>query len=138
MKINELEAAVKNLFDSKRTGLSEEYQAKLDGYVERTTNVKHLITLLNEEDLEKALDDREAKRESNLKYQNKKNTEENTYPNLFKSNFDVELKYADYDSLAKINDMLTEKLAEVQDLMKKQKSAKIAELEEQLKKLREL
>lgn len=138
MKINELEAAVKTLFESKRSQLSEEYQRKLDGYAERTTNVNHLITLLNEEDLSKALDDRESKRESNLKYQNKKVSEENTFENLFKKNFDVEIKNADFDSLAKIKDMLTTKLEEVQDLMKTKKLSKIAELEEKLKKLREL
>lgn len=138
MKINELEAAVKTLFESKRSQLSEEYQRKLDGYAERTTNVNHLITLLNCEDLSKALDDRESKRESNLKYQNKKVSEENTFENLFKKNFDVEIKNADFDSLSKIKDMLTTKLAEVQDLMKTKKLSKIAELEEKLKKLREL
>lgn len=138
MKINELEAAVKTLFDSKRSQLSEEYQIKLDGYAERTTNVNHLITLLNCEDLSKALDDRESKRESNLKYQNKKASEENTFENLFKKNFDVELKNADFDSLAKIKDMLDVKIFEVDQLMKTKKLSKIAELEEKLKKLREL
>ena len=138
MKINEIESAVKTLFESKRSQLSEEYQKKLDGYAERTTNVNHLIALLNCEDLSKALDDRESKRESNLKYQNKKVSEENTFENLFKKNFDVELKNADFDSLSKIKDMLDVKIFEVDQLMKSKKADKIAELEEKLKKLREL
>ena len=45
MKVNELESAVKALFESKRANLSEEYQAKLDSYAERTTNVKNLMGL---------------------------------------------------------------------------------------------
>ena len=138
MKVNELESAVKALFESKRANLSEEYQAKLDSYAERTTNVKNLIALLNEENLAEALDNREAKREANLKYQqNKKAEDENTFPNLFKNNFEIDLKNADYDSLASISKMLSSKLEEVQELMKKQKMSKIAELEAQLKELRE-
>ena len=137
MKVNELESAVKALFESKRANLSEEYQAKLDSYAERTTNVKNLIALLNEENLAEALDNREAKREANLKYQAKKSEDENTFPNLFKNNFEIDLKNADYDSLASISKMLSSKLEEVQELMKKQKMSKIAELEAQLKELRE-
>ena len=137
MKVNELESAVKALFESKRANLSEEYQAKLDSYAERTTNVKNLIALLNEENLAEALDNREAKREANLKYQAKKAEDENTFPNLFKNNFEIDLKNADYDSLASISKMLSSKLEEVQELMKKQKMSKIAELEAQLKELRE-
>ena len=137
MKVNELESAVKALFESKRANLSEEYQAKLDSYAERTTNVKNLIALLNEENLAEALDNREAKREANLKYQAKKAEDENTFPNLFKNNFEIDLKNADYDSLANISKMLSSKLEEVQELMKKQKMSKIAELEAQLKELRE-
>ena len=137
MKVNELESAVKALFESKRANLSEEYQAKLDSYTERTTNVKNLIVLLNEENLAEALDNREAKREANLKYQAKKAEDENTFPNLFKNNFEIDLKNADYDSLASISKMLSSKLEEVQELMKKQKMSKIAELEAQLKELRE-
>lgn len=137
MKVNELESAVKALFESKRANLSEEYQAKLDSYAERTTNVKNLIALLNEENLSEALDNREAKREANLKYQAKKAEDENTFPNLFKNNFEIDLKNADYDSLASISKMLSSKLEEVQELMKKQKMSKIAELEAQLKELRE-
>ena len=137
MKVNELESAVKALFESKRANLSEEYQAKLDSYAERTTNVKNLIALLNEENLAEALDNREAKREANLKYQAKKAEDENTFPNLFKNNFEIDLKNADYDSLASISKMLSSKLEDVQELMKKQKMSKIAELEAQLKELRE-
>ena len=137
MKVNELESAVKALFESKRANLREEYQAKLDSYAERTTNVKNLIALLNEENLAEALDNREAKREANLKYQAKKAEDENTFPNLFKNNFEIDLKNADYDSLASISKMLSSKLEEVQELMKKQKMSKIAELEAQLKELRE-
>lgn len=137
MKVNELESAVKALFESKRANLSEEYQAKLDSYAERTTNVKNLIALLNEENLAEALDNRESKREANLKYQAKKAEDENTFPNLFKNNFEIDLKNADYDSLASISKMLSSKLEEVQELMKKQKMSKIAELEAQLKELRE-
>lgn len=137
MKVNELESAVKALFESKRANLSEEYQAKLNSYAERTTNVKNLIALLNEENLAEALDNREAKREANLKYQAKKAEDENTFPNLFKNNFEIDLKNADYDSLASISKMLSSKLEEVQELMKKQKMSKIAELEAQLKELRE-
>ena len=137
MKVNELESAVKALFESKRANLSEEYQAKLDSYAERTTNVKNLIALLNEENLAEALDNREAKREANLKYQAKKAEDENTFPNLFKNNFEIDLKNADYGSLASISKMLSSKLEEVQELMKKQKMSKIAELEAQLKELRE-
>jgi hypothetical protein len=72
-----------------------------------------------------------------LKYQAKKAEDENTFPNLFKNNFEIDLKNADYDSLASISKMLSSKLEEVQELMKKQKMSKIAELEAQLKELRE-
>lgn len=133
-----LDAAVKSLLETKRAELSEEYQVKLDGYVERTTNVQHLINLLNEGDLEKALDDRENKRQSNLKYQEKKNADENTFENLFKKNFDLNLEKADFDSLSKIKEMLDVKIFEVDQLMKSKKADKIAELEEELKKLRNL
>lgn len=70
-------------------------------------------------------------------YQAKKAEDENTFPNLFKNNFEIDLKNADYDSLANISKMLSSKLEEVQELMKKQKMSKIAELEAQLKELRE-
>ena len=58
MEVKNLDQAVRDILANKRESLSEEYRTKLDEYIDRTTNPNHLIKLLNEEDLEKALDER--------------------------------------------------------------------------------
>ena len=138
MKIEDMNSAVKSLYESQRAKLSEEYKEKLDNYITRTTNVKHIIKLLNEDDTAKALDDRESKRKSNQAYQAKKTMNENDYISLFKKNFDLELTNADFDSLLEISRLLQEKVLYVTDLLKEGKKAKVAELEAKLKHLKAL
>jgi hypothetical protein len=138
MEVKNLDQAVRDILANKRESLSEEYRTKLDEYIDRTTNPNHLIKLLNEEDLEKALDERETKREANLKYQQNKKDEENTYPNLFKKNFDVELKDATFDDLEVIKGFLTTKITQIDELLSKKKLSRISALEEELKRLKAL
>jgi hypothetical protein len=138
MEVKNLDQAVRDILANKREFLSEEYRTKLDEYIDRTTNPNHLIKLLNEEDLEKALDERETKREANLKYQQNKKEEENTYPNLFKKNFDVELKDATFDDLEVIKGFLTTKMTQIDELLSKKKLSRISALEEELKRLKAL
>lgn len=138
MEIKNLDQAVRDILANKRESLSEEYRTKLDEYIDRTTNPNHLIKLLNEEDLEKALDERETKREANLKYQQNKKDEKNTYPNLFKNNFDVELKDATFDDLEVIKGFLTTKITQIDELLSKKKLSRISALEEELKRLKAL
>lgn len=138
MEVKNLDQAVRDILANKRESLSEEYRTKLDEYIDRTTNPNHLIKLLNEEDLEKALDERETKREANLKYQQNKKDEENTYPNLFKKNFDVELKDATFDDLEVIKGFLTTKMTQIDELLSKKKLSRISALEEELKRLKAL
>lgn len=138
MEVKNLDQAVRDILANKRESLSEEYRTKLDEYIDRTTNPNHLIKLLNEEDLEKALDERETKREANLKYQQNKKDEENTYPNLFKKNFDVELKDATFDDLEIIKGFLTTKMTQINELLSKKKLSRISALEEELKRLKAL
>jgi hypothetical protein len=138
MEVKNLDQAVRDILANKRESLSEEYRTKLDEYIDRTTNPNHLIKLLNEEDLEKALDERETKREANLKYQQNKKEEENTYPNLFKKNFDVELKDATFDDLEIIKGFLTTKITQIDELLSKKKLSRISALEEELKRLKAL
>lgn len=138
MEVKNLDQAVRDILANKRESLSEEYRTKLDEYIDRTTNPNHLIKLLNEEDLEKALDERESKREANLKYQQNKKDEENTYPNLFKKNFDVELKDATFDDLEVIKGFLTTKITQIDELLSKKKLSRISALEEELKRLKAL
>jgi hypothetical protein len=138
MEIKNLDQAVRDILANKRESLSEEYRTKLDEYIDRTTNPNHLIKLLNEENLEKALDERETKREANLKYQQNKKDEKNTYPNLFKNNFDVELKDATFDDLEIIKGFLTTKITQIDELLSKKKLSRISALEEELKRLKAL
>jgi hypothetical protein len=138
MEIKNLDQAVRDILANKRESLSEEYRTKLDEYIDRTTNPNHLIKLLNEENLEKALDERESKREANLKYQQNKKDEKNTYPNLFKNNFDVELKDATFDDLEIIKGFLTTKITQIDELLSKKKLSRISALEEELKRLKAL
>jgi hypothetical protein len=138
MEVKNLDQAVRDILANKRESLSEEYRTKLDEYIDRTTHPNHLIKLLNEEDLEKALDERETKREANLKYQQNKKDEENTYPNLFKKNFDVELKDATFDDLEVIKGFLTTKMTQIDELLSKKKLSRISALEEELKRLKAL
>lgn len=138
MEVKNLDQAVRDILANKRESLSEEYRTKLDEYIDRTTNPNHLIKLLNEEDLEKALDERETKREANLKYQQNKKDEKNTYPNLFKNNFDVELKDATFDDLEVIKGFLTTKITQIDELLSKKKLSRISALEEELKRLKAL
>ena len=138
MEIKNLDQAVRDILANKRESLSEEYRTKLDEYIDRTTNPNHLIKLLNEENLEKALDERESKREANLKYQQNKKDEKNTYPNLFKNNFDVELKDATFDDLEVIKGFLTTKMTQIDELLSKKKLSRISALEEELKRLKAL
>ena len=138
MEVKNLDQAVRDILANKRESLSEEYRTKLDEYIDRTTNPNHLIKLLNEEDLEKALDERETKREANLKYQQNNKYEENTYPNLFKKNFDVELKDATFDDLEVIKGFLTTKMTQIDELLSKKKLSRISALEEDLKRLKAL
>lgn len=138
MEVKNLDQAVRDILANKRESLSEEYRTKLDEYIDRTTNPNHLIKLLNEENLENALDERESKREANLKYQQNKKDEKNTYPNLFKNNFDVELKDATFDDLEIIKGFLTTKITQIDELLSKKKLSRISALEEELKRLKAL
>lgn len=135
MEVKNLDQAVQAILASKRETLSEEYKTQLDEFISRTTNPEHIVKLLNEEDLSKALDDRATKRASNLKYQKKREENENTYPNLFKKNFDVDLSGAEFDDLKAIRSLLTTKIAKIDELLQSKKASKIAELKAQLAEL---
>lgn len=136
MKVENISAAVLAQIESKKKNLSEEYQKKLDEYIQRVTNPSHLTKLLQEEDIEKGLDEREQKKLANDKYTQNKAKEADTFEALFKSNIDTDLSAADFDDLTKIKAILSEKLEMVNNLLDSKKADKIKQLEEQLKALK--
>lgn len=132
MKLENISSAVLAQLEAKRKNLSEEYQVKLDEYVSRVTNPAHLTKLLQEENLEEALKDREQKKAANDKYTQNKAKNSDTFEALFKNNIDTDLSAASYDELAKIKVILADKLELVKSLMDDKKAAKISDLKAQL------
>lgn len=138
MKKENITEAIQAQINNAKSKLNEDYCIKLDNYVSRVTNPQHLLSLLQEEDLVKALDEREAKRKANQNYKDNKSSNDGSFLSLFKTNMDIDLSSAGYEDLETIEAFMNEKIVMIKELMNSKRAQEISDLEARIAMLKKM